>query len=155
MRVSEDTKAVYAMTSGTTVPINEITKRTRNTVQRRAVLQAVRTLGTVHPTASDIFAEVREYAPGLSLATVYRALDALVEQQEIGRGFVGNVARYDVSASPHHHIVCRHCGSVADMNIPLPAATVRRLQSAANGYTLNLESIQFTGACPVCIQAEK
>ena len=134
---------------------NTITRRTRNTVQRRAVLQAIRTLGTIHPTASDVFARVRETTPTMSLATVYRALDALVDQQEIGRGFVGNVARYDVSASPHHHIVCRDCGSVADMNTPLPAGTVRLLRSAANGYALNLESIQFTGTCPACIPSEK
>lgn len=143
------------MTAVTLSPNNETTKRTRNTVQRRAVLQAVRTLGAAHPTAADIFAQVRQIAPGLSLATVYRALDALVEQREIGRDFVANVARYDVSAIPHHHMVCRQCGSVADLNMPLPANTVRQLQSAANGYTLDLRSIQFNGTCPDCAEASK
>ncbi len=138
------------MTAETTTQPTEITKRTRNTVQRRAVLDAVRLLGAIHPTASDIFIQVRQVAPTLSLATVYRALDALVEQKEIGRDFVGNVARYDVSATPHHHIVCRHCGSVSDMNTALPAATVRQLRAAANGYTLELNSIQFSGICPSC-----
>ncbi|MBC8136322.1 MAG: transcriptional repressor [Fibrella sp.] len=143
------------MIAGILSPHNETPKRTRNTIQRRAVLQAVRVLGATHPTAADIFAEVRQIAPGLSLATVYRALDALVEQQQIGRGFVANVARYDVSASPHHHIVCQQCGSVADMCAPLPPATVRRLQSAANGYVLKLDSVQFPGICPACINAAK
>jgi Fur family ferric uptake transcriptional regulator len=86
---------------------------------------------------------------------VYRALDALVEQREIGRDFVANVARYDVSATPHHHMVCRQCGAVADLNMPLPTSTVRRLCSAANGYTLDLRSIQFSGMCPTCAPSGK
>ncbi|MBC8142048.1 MAG: transcriptional repressor [Armatimonadetes bacterium] len=125
-------------------------KRTRNTVQRRAVLCAVRALGDSHPAAADVFAHLRETAPGLSLATVYRALDALVSQKEIGRDFVANIARYDVSATPHHHTVCRVCGSVSDLNAPLPAATVRRLQNAANGFQLDLDAVQFSGVCATC-----
>lgn len=130
-------------------------KRTRNTIQRRAVLEAVRAIGDTHPTAADVFAEVRRVAPNLSLATVYRALDALVAQKEIGRDYVENVARYDVSASPHHHVVCRVCGRVADMAIPLPITTVRRLHSASRGFVLDLESIRFMGICPTCHTTEK
>lgn len=130
----------------TTAPV----KRTRNTVQRRAVLCAVRALGDSHPTAADVFAYLQNVAPGLSLATVYRALDALVLQREIGRDFVANVARYDVSATPHHHVVCRVCGIVSDMNAALPPATVRLLQTAANGFQLCLDAVQFSGVCAVC-----
>jgi Fur family transcriptional regulator, peroxide stress response regulator len=129
---------------------NDSSKRTRNTVQRRAVLDTVRALGPSHPSAAEIFATVRQQASSLSLATVYRALDALVEQKAIGRSYVENIARYDVSAAPHHHVVCRVCGRLDDMNIPLPAATVRRLNLAAGGFTLELDAIQFTGVCPGC-----
>lgn len=133
-----------------TVPNTASPKRTRNTVQRRAVLCAVRALGDSHPAAADVFAHLREASPGLSLATVYRALDALVSQREIGRDFVANVARYDVSAIPHHHVVCRVCGMVSDLNAPLPAATVRRLQNAASGFDLDLNAVQFNGVCAGC-----
>lgn len=128
----------------------EAMKRTRNTVQRRAVLDAVRALGDAHPTAADVFARVRLTEPNLSLATVYRALDALVERREIGRDFVGNVARYDVSANPHHHVVCKVCGGVSDLAAELPAAAVRRLRAAAGDYALELDAIQFAGVCPDC-----
>ena len=131
-------------------PSLDSSRRTRNTVQRRAVLCAVRALGDKHPTAAEVYAQVRQVEPGLSLATVYRALDALVAQSAIGRDFVGNVARYDVSATPHHHVVCRVCGTVSDMNAPLPPATVRRLQAAATGFTLALDAIQFAGVCADC-----
>lgn len=134
----------------TVPPTTAPAKRTRNTVQRRAVLCAVRALGESHPAAADVFAYLRVAAPGLSLATVYRALDALVSQKEIGRDFVANVARYDVSATPHHHVVCRLCGYVFDLNAPLPAATVRHLQNAANGFQLDLDAVQFSGVCAGC-----
>ena len=139
------------MTATTTAPPDDTaTRRTRNTVQRRAVLCAVRTLGAKHPTAADVYAQVRVAAPGLSLATVYRALDALVAQKQVGRDFVANVARYDVSAVPHHHVVCRECGKVSDLHVPLPAAIVRRLQFAAEGFTLSLDAVQFAGTCADC-----
>ena len=125
-------------------------KRTRNTVQRRAVLEAVRALGATHPTAADIFTQVRRSEPNLSLATVYRALDALVEQHEIGRSYIEQVARYDVSPLPHHHIVCRLCNNIVDMESPLPLAAVRRLKAASKGFALDLDAIQFTGVCPNC-----
>ncbi|HVK03259.1 MAG TPA: transcriptional repressor [Armatimonadaceae bacterium] len=126
-------------------------KRTRNTVQRRAVLEAVRSLGAsgAHPTAADVFAEVRCHCPHLSLATVYRALHALVEQREIGETRIENVARYDASPDPHHHVICRSCGAVADVFASLPPLAVRRL-SEASSFALDTHAINFNGTCPGC-----
>jgi len=126
-------------------------KRTRNTVQRRAVLEAVKALGNagMHPTAADVYAQVRLHCPQLSLATVYRALHALVEQREIGETRIENVARYDASPDPHHHVICRACGAVADVFAELPPVAVRRL-SAASDFVLDPQAIHFNGLCPTC-----
>ena len=51
-------------------------KKTRNTAQRRAILSVVERLDDSHPTASEVFSEVRQAHPKLSLATVYRNLEA-------------------------------------------------------------------------------
>lgn len=128
-------------------------KRTRNTLQRRAVLQSVRDLGGDHPTAGDVWAHVRDAHPQLSLATVYRALHALVEQREIGETRVENVARFDASPIPHHHVVCRECGVIADVTAPLPAAAVRALRAAAPFPLLDLNALQLTGVCADCAAA--
>jgi Fe2+ or Zn2+ uptake regulation protein len=134
------------------------TKRTRNTIQRKAVQEAVHSLAGHHPTAADVFAVVRVGYPQLSLATVYRALHALVEQQAITEMRVENVARYDVGmiehapdALPHHHIVCRVCGGVGDVCASaLPTHLLRAVEEASEGFSLDFHPIQFRGVCPKC-----
>lgn len=123
-------------------------KRTRNTVQRKAVLEAVRALPG-HPSAADVFARVRADYPSLSLATVYRALHALADQGELVEMQIENIARYDAGLRPHHHVVCRACGAVADVAAPLPEQALRSLEQVS-GYTLDPHPVQFTGLCPAC-----
>jgi Fur family ferric uptake transcriptional regulator len=134
------------------------TKRTRNTIQRKAVQEAVHSLAGHHPTAAEVYAMVRIGYPQLSLATVYRALHALVEQRAITEMRVENVARYDVGmtenspeALPHHHLVCRVCGVVTDICASaLPVDLLRTVEEATEGFALDLHPIQFRGVCPRC-----
>jgi Fur family ferric uptake transcriptional regulator/Fur family peroxide stress response transcriptional regulator len=126
-------------------------KRTRNTIQRKAILDVLRTTPG-HPTAADVFARVRAGGhPNLSLATVYRALHALVESGEIAEMRIDNVARYDGGPAPHHHVVCRICGSVADVPVTaLPTTVFRRLEQAS-GFRLDGHHVlQLSGVCPAC-----
>ena len=123
-------------------------KRTRNTVQRKAVLGAIHSLSG-HPTAADIYARVRADYPHLSLATVYRALHALVEHGDIVEIRAENVSRFDAGPFPHHHILCRRCGIVTDIPASLPETPLFDLE-AASGYIIDAHPIQFTGICPGC-----
>lgn len=129
-------------------------RRTRNTQQRKAVLNAVRALDGHHPTAADIFASVRSEHPHMSLATVYRALHALVEQSELTEMRIENVARYDAGPNAHHHLVCRRCGSVVDVeHDALPALALRQIGrhlQKTSDFQLDLHPIQFTGICAAC-----
>nr|CAA9222868.1 Peroxide stress regulator PerR, FUR family [uncultured Armatimonadetes bacterium] len=126
-------------------------KRTRNTVQRRAVLDSLLALPG-HPTAADVFGHVRESYPNLSLATVYRALHALVEQGAVLEMRVENVSRYDGGQTPHHHVVCRACGAVADAPAEaLPTPVLGNLERAS-GFVLDRHPVQFTGICPQCVE---
>ena len=125
-------------------------RRTRNTQQRKAVLGAVQTLAGQHPTAADVFARVREDYPNMSLATVYRAIHALVEQQAITEMRVENVARYDTAPCVHHHVVCRHCGAITDVCAgALPKAFLRYLEKQS-GFALDRHPIQVSGLCSQC-----
>ena len=134
------------------------TKRTRNTIQRRAVQEAIHALAGHHPTAAEVYAAVRIGYPQLSLATVYRALHALVEQRTITEMRFENVARYDVGMAedspeslPHHHVVCRVCGTVTDVCASaLPAQALRIVEEATNGFVLDFHPLQFRGVCAEC-----
>ena len=129
-------------------------RRTRNTQQRQAVLRAVRSLTGEHPTAAAIFATLRESHPNMSLATVYRALHALVEQNAICEVRIENTARYDAGPCPHHHVVCRQCGAVADVceeALPngLPEMVLKAMEECT-GFRLDVHPIQFSGVCANC-----
>ena len=133
-------------------------KRTRNTIQRRAVQEAIHALAGHHPTAAEVHARVRVGHPHLSLATVYRALHALVEQQAITEMRIDTVARYDVGMAehlpqslPHHHVVCRSCGRVTDISASvLPFQFFRAVEEATEGFLLDSHPIQFCGVCAAC-----
>jgi Fe2+ or Zn2+ uptake regulation protein len=128
-------------------------RRTRNTQQRKAVLEAVRSLTGRHPTAAEVFEVVRLRQPRVSLATVYRALHALVQQNQVIEMRVENVARYDAGPCAHHHVVCRKCGTVVDVCAQVMPESLRAVLHAlesASGFDLAPHPLQVSGLCPDC-----
>ena len=124
--------------------------RTRNTIQRRAVLEAIHVLDGRHPTAAEIFEQVRLACPRLSLATVYRSLDALLTQGAITEVRAENVTRYDGTTTPHHHIICARCGAVRDVCAEVLSVGVMRHLEECSGFRVELRPVQFYGLCPDC-----
>jgi Fur family peroxide stress response transcriptional regulator len=113
------------------------------------VLEHLRSTGD-HPTAGAIHAALAPELPGLSLGTVYRNLEVLVEEGEVDEVPVpGGPSRYDGNTGPHHHFVCESCGGIEDLAISVPvdlAARVRRR------YRLKPRRyrIDFFGLCRAC-----
>jgi len=69
-----------------------------------------------HPSAEELHAAVRREMPTLSLATVYKTLDALAgigAVRPVSR--LGARGRWDANLEPHHHLVCTSCGTVTDV----------------------------------------
>jgi len=125
--------------------------QTRSTRQRRAILEAIRSLHA-HPTADEVFFEVRKRLPRISLGTVYRNLNVLVQQGTIAElSTVENVRRYDEDTVQHAHIACTECGRISDV-IPPSTATEEIIRSAAQatGYRVEKCHVELTGLCPTC-----
>jgi Fur family transcriptional regulator, peroxide stress response regulator len=123
------------------------------TVQRRVILETM-VLRDDHPTAEQICEAVRARVPEISRATVYRALESLVQLGAIGRAHhLGSATRFDSNISHHHHMVCVRCNRVIDLedtrlnNLPLPDET-------RTGFRTTDYSIHFTGLCAECQQAD-
>jgi len=79
-----------------------------------------------HPSADQIYQEVKKQYPTISLATVYFTLDLLKDLglvQELG--FSDRSSRYDPNTSPHINVICPKCGRVYDYE----AASVKKLWS--------------------------
>ena len=116
---------------------------------RVAVLDAVHTLP--HSDTETVFAAVRAGLPEVSRQAVYDVLAALTDAGLLRRiQPSGSVARYEARVSDnHHHIVCRGCGTIADVDCAVGEAPCL---SAADdhGYVLDEAEVIYWGLCPGC-----
>ena len=101
-----------------------------------------------HPTAEQIHSRLREQLPGLSLTTVYSALNDLVQAGEARRFDAGDGSvHFDPEMRPHAELVCVRCGRIDDA--PLEAARPRP-PSEVGGYRILRRTELLHGVCPIC-----
>jgi Fe2+ or Zn2+ uptake regulation protein len=100
----------------------------RFTRQREAVFHHLRSVET-HPTAEQVFAAVRRHLPNISLATVYKALEALVDAGVASRlaDSAGGPAHYDGRPEAHYHLRCERTGQLRDLPLPYDPDLLARL----------------------------
>jgi Fe2+ or Zn2+ uptake regulation protein len=121
----------------------------RHTAQRGAIYRYLRGV-TTHPTADEIFTQVREVLPDISLATVYKALEAFVEAG-LARKLVlgGGPARYDGRTDDHDHVRCLRCGLVRDVVGSHDSELIGGFRSD-DGFEILDYRLEFIGYCPAC-----
>ena len=108
-----------------------------------------------HPTADALYASIREEFPNISLGTVYRNLNLLVETGEILKLTCGNGPDHcDGNATPHYHFVCRECGQIYDIDLDEMTGLNASVQSKAPGK-IDSHSILFYGHCYQCMEKDK
>ena len=119
------------------------------TAQRLAVLQAVST--RPHATAEVVADMARGEIGAISKQSVYDALATLVEAGIVRRiEPAGSAARYETRVGDnHHHLVCRGCGAVVDVDCAVGAAPCLTAADAA-GYSVDEAEVTFWGSCPAC-----
>jgi Fur family transcriptional regulator, peroxide stress response regulator len=99
----------------------------RYTRQRAAVYDYLRA-ARCHPTAEEVFAAVRSKIPKISLATVYKALEAMVDSQLANKLTSSDgPARYDLHNSEHYHLRCLTTGRVFDLPTPYDPHLIEKL----------------------------
>ena len=117
----------------------------RVTLARLLVHRRVRS-GEGHVTADQIQAAL----PTLSPATVYATLDLLVELGFVRRlSTPQGVAVYDPRTQPHHHMICRSCGRMEDLDAAVDASAAARAAEAA-GFAVEHGELQLSGLCAEC-----
>lgn len=103
-----------------------------------------------HPTAETIYSAIREIYPNISLGTVYRNLNLLVETGEILKLSCGdNSDHFDYDTSSHYHFICRNCGSVIDLEMT-PIDSINQVAGAHFGGSIEGHSTYFYGKCEEC-----
>lgn len=116
--------------------------------QRQLILETVQKTKQ-HMTAAQIYQLARKSCPHLSLGTVYRNLNLLVEVGQLRRiGVPGEADRYDWQLENHQHLFCRACKQV--QNLPLPSEPLHAL--VQNCPNIRAEDYNFIvlGLCPDC-----
>ena len=119
------------------------------TAQRLAVLRAVG--GEPHITADRVAEVVRAEIGAISLQSVYDALNLLVTEGLIRRiQPSGSPARFeDRVGDNHHHLICRICGRVVDVDCAVGDAPCLAA-SDDKGYQIDEAEIAYWGRCPDC-----
>lgn len=126
----------------------------RQTRQRKVILEELRRLDT-HPTAAELHEIVRRRLPRVSLSTIYRNLELLVETGQAQKlDTAGGQSRYDGDTMQHCHVRCLRCGRVDDVP-QLPADLVEKHGRRVRGYRLLDWRLELLGICPACQAAER
>ena len=108
-----------------------------------------------HPTAETVYQNVRQELPNISLGTVYRNLNLLVELGQLRRISSGEGPdRYDCRLSPHNHFTCDRCGQMLDLDIELNENIYDLAPKAFEGQ-IKEHTILFQGICPECLKKEQ
>lgn len=120
------------------------------TAPRVAVIDAVRSLP--HSTAEEIHTSVHERLGTVSRQAVYDSVTTLSEHGILRRIQPSHSpARYEArTGDNHHHVVCRSCGRVADVDC---AVGYRPCLSASedHGYRIEEAEVIYWGTCPTCL----
>ena len=127
----------------------------RITPQRLALL-ALLFSSQNHPSAGQLYKQLKPQFPTMSLATVYKTLNLLKEMGEVREiQFGDGDNRYDaVKPFSHAHLICARCHSIVDADVPALFDEEQAL-TTQSGYQITGHRFDFFGICPKCqVRAE-
>jgi Fe2+ or Zn2+ uptake regulation protein len=103
-----------------------------------------------HVSAEELLSEAGEMLPGVSLPTVYATLE-LFEQLGVVRRVNGGggTLLWDTRADAHHHMICRNCGRIEDIEVPVDLERARR-SAARSGFEPDRAEVVVSGLCASC-----
>jgi Fur family transcriptional regulator, ferric uptake regulator len=104
-----------------------------------------------HINAEEIYAQVVAKYPGVNISTVYRTLEllkqlGLIYEMDLGGGRVGY---HPEDKGHHHHLMCRQCGTVIDINESV-MFSVRDILLQAFNFEADLKHLAISGLCEKC-----
>jgi Fur family transcriptional regulator, peroxide stress response regulator len=118
------------------------------TPQRVAIYRAL-LASEEHPTPEMLYRTVSRKMRSLSLATIYKTLDSLVELGLVRAvPVVGDKRRFDANSEAHHHLVCSSCGAIRDYYTHDFDRLVPR--KPVDGFKAHSVSVNISGVCGDC-----
>ena len=117
----------------------------RNTSQRQIVIDSLACLG--HATSDDLINYINNNYSNISLATIYRNLNILLDEKQIKKFSVGDNEVYEVSKEKHYHFKCAKCGMIYDIS---PSMVNLPSFEEIDGNEVTGTDLMFVGICKKC-----
>ncbi|MEW6386738.1 MAG: transcriptional repressor [Thermodesulfobacteriota bacterium] len=119
------------------------------TPQRLAVL-AVLESRRDHPSAEQIFQEVKRQLPAISFNTIYKTLETLCQKGLVTKvNPLHEVARYDGQIHNHAHLICRQCHVIVDLEWTTDEFSLPPV-ALPPGFRAESQNLTIWGLCPQC-----
>ena len=103
-----------------------------------------------HPTAEEVYQEVRQSGGRIGIATVYNTLELLRRVGAVSElGFSSGPARFDLNLTPHANLVCTECGKISD----LPVGQLERMAKELgirSHFEVHRQRLDLYGLCSEC-----
>lgn len=110
-----------------------------------------------HPTADMVYTNIRKHYPNISLGTVYRNLNLLVDQGDVIKVTTGDGSdRFDGNIDQHYHFLCTECSTIEDIYID--SKLIERINEfVASDFkgSIHGHNSLFHGLCHKCQQNKK
>ena len=104
-----------------------------------------------HPTAEELYENIKEKIPNVSRGTVYRNLKDLVDENCIIKISMPDGAdRYDYIHKKHNHVICKYCGKVKDFEYNFDSKKAKLSVLEQTGMESFLDGIIVYGVCEKC-----
>ncbi len=137
-----------------TIKVVDVTEgqfsKKRFSKKRQSILAIIKST-KVHPSADWVFEQIKKEYPSISLGTVYRNIDELVQSGQIrSLGVINGRERFDGCIAEHSHAVCTKCGRVLDiekLNVEINAVIP--------DFTPTYREVRIEGICGSCAKNRK
>ncbi len=121
--------------------------RLKVTPQRLKIVESLNTFG--HLNIDMLYEEVKSAYPNVSLATVYKNIAIMTENGMLNEVKIPDIKTvFEVSKQPHHHLYCRRCGKVEDIEID--CGGIHLEAETKSGYRIEATETVFIGICGDC-----
>lgn len=122
---------------------------TKHSRQRAALVEILKSTDT-HPTAEWVYEKMRERFPNVSLATVYRNLKHMIDNNMARELYTDNSSRFDANMDEHYHFLCKKCARVIDIYPDNENSEILKLKSC--GFSVDRYDMSIYGICSECTE---
>jgi len=103
-----------------------------------------------HPSAGQLYEQIKRQFPTMSQATVYKTLALLKDLGQVLEIDLRADSHYDGNhPQPHSHLICIKCSKIIDGDYALDQVSLRKLEQDS-GFTILRPQISLFGVCPDC-----